>query len=111
MKNTLLIVPFMKDKYLKKELGNKEFLGIQYLAAMLDSKGFDCDIVNAHYMQWDETAISRNVDINSYKFIGISCVSQRCYPFTKKLVKFLREKDCTAHICLGGGGGLSIFSI
>jgi radical SAM superfamily enzyme YgiQ (UPF0313 family) len=92
----------MKDKYFKKELGNKEFLGIQYLAAMLDSKGFDCDIVNAHYMQWDENAISRNVDVNSYKFIGISCVSQRCYPFTKKLVKFLRERGCTAHICLGG---------
>jgi len=102
MKKAVIIVPLMEDEFNKREFSNREFLGPQYLVAKLRGEGIECDFINAHAYRLSNSEVCSMVIKEKYRFIGISCASQRSYPYANTLIKMLRAHGCRNHICLGG---------
>lgn len=102
MKDCFLIVPWMQDSWKKKEYQNREFLGVQYLAAMLSLQKIDYQYINAHAERLNSEEIVEQILREGTGFVAITSHSQRGYPSVVDLVKKLRHSGYHGHICLGG---------
>ena len=84
-----LVVPQMIDMWMKKEYISREMLGIEYLGAALKKENIDCVILNAYAQRLTNHEVCQEIIQGQYKIVGISCPSQRSYPFAKDLAKKL----------------------
>ena len=98
-----LVVPQMIDMWMKKEYISREMLGIEYLGAALKKENIDCVILNAYAQRLTNHEVCQEIIQGQYKIVGISCPSQRSYPFAKDLAKKLRnEYHYKGYITMGG---------
>jgi len=100
MYKCLLVVPCLYDE--TYQVSSSEYLGLQYLGAALDMNDINNEILNAHVNKINNYDVCTYIIENGFNFIGISCLSQLCYPYAKDLVLLLRKRRYTGHICMGG---------
>lgn len=98
-----IIAPFLCEEGGNKEFKSRENLGIAYLTSYLLSKNISTKMINAHDKCWNnEEVISNLLNDSEAKVYGISCTSQRLYPYAKDLVKRIRKVYPKSHITMGG---------
>lgn len=98
-----IIAPFLCEEGGNKEFKSRENLGISYLTSYLKSKNLATKMINAHDRCWDnEKVISYLLKEPKAKVYGISCTSQRLYPYAKDLTIKIRAAFPNAHITMGG---------
>lgn len=99
----ITIAPFLKEEGGNKEFKSRENLGIAYLTSYLKNKGYDADMLNAHDKEWNNKEIMSYLkDRSEYKIIGVSCTSQRLYPYVRELIKMCRKEYPDSYIVTGG---------
>lgn len=98
-----LVVPQMIDMWMKKEYVSREILGVEYLGAALKKANINCTVLNAYAQRISNDEVCKIIMKENYKIVGVSCPSQRSYPFSKDLVKKLRnEYNYKGFITMGG---------
>lgn len=98
-----LVVPQMIDMWMKKEYVSREILGVEYLGAALKKANVDCVVLNAYAQRLTNDEVCQMIMKENYKVVGVACPSQRSYPFSKDLVKKLRnEYNYKGYITMGG---------
>lgn len=85
-----IVVPQMIDMWMKKEYVSREILGVEYLGAVLQKENIDCIVLNAYAQRLSNDEVCKMIVNEDCKIVGVSCPSQRSYPFSKDLIKKLR---------------------
>lgn len=103
MAECFLVVPQMIDMWMKKEYISREMLGIEYLASALIKNDISCDFVNAYARRLSHNDVCKQIIDKQYKIVGVSCPSQRSYPYSKEFIKVLRNTyHYSGYIVMGG---------
>lgn len=97
-----LIVPYSKNSSSKLEYVSKENLGVGYLAAYLEAKGYEVEMLNADAKQWDNEKVIEYLKDKKCEFVGVSCTTQRIYSDVRDLVRKIRAEFPDVHITMGG---------
>lgn len=94
-----------RNIYTEKKKIFWEPLGIAYLAAYLRKHGYDVDVLNPVYLNYDEEALKYYLinSINDYGLIGLSSASFKT-DMIETFVKILRNSGYQKTILLGGLG-------
>lgn len=99
----ITIAPFLKEEGGSKEFKSRENLGIAYLTSYLQSEGYRADMLNAHDKEMDNYAVMNWLaSRKTYKIIGVSCTSQRLYPYVRELIRMCRKQYPDTLIVTGG---------
>lgn len=92
MDDVCIVMPQMKDGWMKHEFSSREALGVQYIVSSLRNNDISCRLINAHAYFLENEEICEIILSENIKIVGISCLSQRSYPHTKELIKMLRSQ-------------------
>ena len=99
----IIAVPSFQDKNMKHVFSNTEMLGPEYIAASVEYNGYSVNLLNAYSDEEisDEKILEEIRKLNPI-VVGVTCASQRSYPFVKHLVKSIRENGYEGKIVVGG---------
>jgi len=98
----LVNLPYMGDVYsgLKQAVAIQPPLGLAYIAAYIESKGLDVEIVDANAIGMSMDEIVKKAVKSKHDYIGITCTTNTvnlAYIFSEKL-----KKRCDKTIVVGG---------
>lgn len=98
----LLVVPNFLDKNMKHQYSNLEMLGPEYILASLKYHKYKAELMNAYSTNVSEEDIFQKVFIADPAVIGVTCASQRSYPYVSAFIRKVRRLGYTGKIVLGG---------
>lgn len=97
MKVLLLTTPYEKEGY-----RHGESLGINYLAAFIQSHEIDCDTLEPVLMGFTIEQTVSYILNGCYDFLGISCQFSKLFDTAKAIIRDVRAQNNSLHISLGG---------
>lgn len=99
--DALLVLPPMYQSGRIPDYNPKEPMGLMYIEAMLKSRGYAVEILDADLLALTLGQTAIEIIRRPAKVIGFS-VMQRALPSVKWLARELRQKGVTSHFCCGG---------
>lgn len=98
----ILVVPDFTDKNQKHKFSNMEMLGPEYIAASVEYHGYRVELLNAYSNNITMHEIYDQVISYAPYLLGVTCASQRSYPFVKDFICTIRRKGYRGKIVVGG---------
>ena len=98
----IIAVPGFVDMNIKHLFSNTEMLGPKYIEASLLYHGYSVDLFNSYSDGIPTDVIIDNIVHKNPYLVGVTCASQRGYPFVKEFVKDLVTNGFSGKIIIGG---------